>query len=225
MSAIKQRNSQYTEEQLRKMKRKEITTGLSDREIAFCENYIQDYNPTMAALKAGYKLDKQKTSIIGKLRNKQSVIDYTAWLKLKLYDKAMISAEDVFNMYAKLSFYDVTDYMKQDKDGSVTLKNFEEIDGQIIQEIRQDNNGNVTIKFPDRLKSMERLEKYMDSNPYDWNRKVEEEKLKILQERLFIDKFKAGMEEEMEDDGFIQALNDAIKNINFKTVLYKGEEN
>ena len=208
--------SEYTEEELLKMSREEMIDGMTDREVAFCEYYINDYNIKMAAIKAGYKTLSNKT--ISKIvRNKQSVINYIAWLKIRLYHKAAISAEDILNGYAKMAFYDITDYIEK-KGNKIVLKDFSKIDGQIIQEISQNASGGITIKFPDRLKAYDKLENYMDNNPYDWKRKIEEQKIEIMKEKVNIEKEKAGLNQEIEDDGFLEALEKAAEKINSEEV-------
>lgn len=189
------------------MSRQEIIEGMPEREVAYCEYYINDYNIKMSAMKAGYNVADNKT--VGKLvHSKQRVINYIAWLKLKLYDKALVKAEDVLNAYAKMAFYDVTDYFDI-KDGKLSLKDFKLIDGQIIQEISTNKDGVISVKFPDRIKAFSKLENYMDTNPLDWRRSLEERKVKIMEEKLALEKVKIGMSEEIEDDGFIEALESA----------------
>lgn len=189
------------------MSRQEIIEGMPEREVAYCEYYINDYNIKMSAMKAGYNVADNKT--VGKLvHSKQRVINYIAWLKLKLYDKALVKAEDVLNAYAKMAFYDVTDYFDI-KDGKLSLKDFKLIDGQIIQEISTNKDGVISVKFPDRIKAFSKLENYMDTNPLDWRRSLEERKVKIMEEKLALEKVKVGMSEEIEDDGFIEALESA----------------
>lgn len=205
------RVSQYTEEELRSFSRKEMIENLTDREVAFCEYYINDYNIKMAAIKAGFKPMQNKT--LSKIvAGKQKVIDYIAWLKIRLYDEACVNAVDILNSYAKMAFYDITDYIDK-KGNKIVLKDFDKIDGQIIQEISQNANGGINIKFPDRLKAFDKLENYMDVNPYDWKRKLEEKKVQLMEEKVNIEKTKVGLNDELEDDGFIEALENAAKNL------------
>lgn len=217
------KSSQYTEAELKEMGREELIAGMSDREIAFCEYYIQDYNLKMACIKAGYSVSSSRN--IGlKLRQKQQINDYICWLKLRLFHQACIKAEDVLNQYAKMAFYDITDYVEK-VGNKIKIKNFDEIDGQLIQEISQNASGGINVKFPDRLKSMERLENFLEPSPLDWKRNMEERKLKILEERLVIEKAKVGIGEELEDDGFIEALEKAALDIfNDDESLREGEE-
>ena len=194
---------------------------LTDREVAFCEYYINDYNIKMAAIKAGFKPMQNKT--LSKIvAGKQKVIDYIAWLKIRLYDEACVNAVDILNSYAKMAFYDITDYIDK-KGNKIVLKDFDKIDGQIIQEISQNANGGINIKFPDRLKAFDKLENYMDVNPYDWKRKLEEKKVQLMEEKVNIEKTKVGLNDELEDDGFIEALENAAKNLVIEEGLEEDE--
>lgn len=215
------RVSQYSEEELRSFSRKEMIENLTDREVAFCEYYINDYNIKMAAIKAGFKPMQNKT--LSKIvAGKQKVIDYIAWLKIRLYDEACVNAVDILNSYAKMAFYDITDYIDK-KGNKIVLKDFDKIDGQIIQEISQNANGGINIKFPDRLKAFDKLENYMDVNPYDWKRKLEEKKVQLMEEKVNIEKTKVGLNDELEDDGFIEALENAAKNLVIEEGLEEDE--
>ena len=215
------RVSQYSEEELRSFSRKEMIEDLTDREVAFCEYYINDYNIKMAAIKAGFKPMQNKT--LSKIvAGKQKVIHYIAWLKIRLYDEACVNAVDILNSYAKMAFYDITDYIDK-KGNKIVLKDFDKIDGQIIQEISQNANGGINIKFPDRLKAFDKLENYMDVNPYDWKRKLEEKKVQLMEEKVNIEKNKVGLNDELEDDGFIEALENAAKNLVIEEGLEEDE--
>ena len=204
MPPLKKMQSKYTEEELLEMSREEIIDGLQDREVAFCEYYIQDYNTKLAAIKAGYNVSSSR-HIGVRIKQKPRVNDYICWLKVRLYQKACVYAVDVLNQYAKLAFFDVTDYVEK-AGNKIKLKDFEMIDGQVIQEISQNSAGGINVKFPDRIKALEKLENFLDPSPLDWKRNIEERKMKILEERLVIEKQKVGLGDEIEDDGFMQAL-------------------
>ena len=123
-----------------------------------------------------------------------------------------------------MAFYDITDYIEK-RGNKIVLKDFDKIDGQIIQEITQNASGGITIKFPDRLKAYDKLENYMDNNPYDWKRRMEEQKLEIMKERINIEKSKAGLINEIEDDGFLDALEKAASLMNENDIEEGNVEN
>ncbi len=212
MPPKRKKPSRYTEEELNNLSREEMIEDLNDREIAFCEYYIHDYNIKVSAIKAGFA--PRSANIQGiKLRNKDEINDYIAWLKLKVYKKANVTALDILNFYAKAAHSDMSDYVTVENGRKLKLKSLEQVDGQLIQEITQNANG-VSIKLIPKMEALKRLEAYMDSNPYDWQRKIEERKLEILEERLKLERLKISPEDvEPEDDGFINALHKAAKGI------------
>ena len=199
---------QYTEEELMKMPRSKIIAPLTDKEVAFCEYYLQDYNVKIAAYKAGYSA----AGINFRLKNKQNIVNYLEWLKLRSFNQSMVNASDIINAYAKIAFYDINDYLEIYQSGKVRIKAPDQLDGRLIQEISVNNSGSFTVKFPDRMKALEKLEDYIPNLP-SFKRQIEERKVKILEDRLEIDKQRAGYEEELEDDNFIAALNNVAKGI------------
>lgn len=203
---------EYTTEQLNDFSREDMIEDLSDREIAFCENYIKDYNVKLAAIRAGIK-PKSANAMGLNFRSRKTINNYIAWLKVKAYQKANVDALDILNFYAKAAFSDITDYV--DVNGNkVRLKPMDEVDGQLIQELSQNIGGGLNIKLIDKMQALTRLEAYMDTNPYDWKRKIEERKVELLEQRLELDKKKFDPTElEGEDDGLIAALAKAAKGI------------
>ena len=65
----------------------------------------------------------------------------------------------------------------------------------------------------------------MDNNPYDWKRRMEEQKLEIMKERINIEKSKAGLTNEIEDDGFLDALEKAASLMNENDIEEGNVEN
>lgn len=198
----------YTEEELMRMTRSEIIAPLTDREVAFCEFYIQDFNLKIAMYKAGFSAAGANF----KLKHQKDISNYLEWLKIRAFSKTLIKAEDIINAYAKQAFYNINDYIEITNNGKVKLRSPEQLDGTLIQEISVNNSGSFTVKFPDRQKALSKLEDYIPDLPA-FSRQVEERKLRILEERLEIDKQKNDYEAEMEDDNFIEALNNVAKGI------------
>ena len=199
-----------TEEELLNMTREEATLDLNDKQRAFCENYIGNYNIKMSAIKAGYS-PTSAHSVGWKLRQEPDVNRYLAWLKLRVGRECHIQAVDIIDKYIRIGFTDITDFVevKTSRLGgkTINIKDLEEIDGQLIKRIAQNTNGGFSIEMQDKMKALEKLEQYFDVMPKDWKQKIEERKLEIAVERLEIEKIKIGMvEDAIEDDGFIAAL-------------------
>lgn len=213
MARVKRVVSQLSEQELDKMTRSELIKDLDEREIAFCENFVQSHNIRIAAVKAGYNVGTNLTMYSYKLMNNEGIKNYIAWLNVKMYRKAMINAEQIIEFYGKMAFYDVTDFVDITPSGKLKIKSFDLIDGQLIQEINQNSQGGYSIKFPDRLRALEKLENFMNPSPYDWKRNIEERKLKLLETEMEIKKSKLGIGQEVEDDNFLEALKSISSNV------------
>lgn len=202
--------TEETEEELLNMTRDEATLNLNDKQRAFCEYYIGNYNIKLAAIKAGY--GPKSAHVVGwKLRQDVDVNRYLAWLKLQVGRECHVRAVDIIDHYIRIAFADITDYIeiKEGKLGGKTLsiKDLDEIDGQLVKKISQNTNKGVSIEMQDKIKALEKLEQYFDVMPKNWKQEIEERKLAIAEERLEIEKIKIGIvAEEIQDDGFIQAL-------------------
>ncbi|WP_245671856.1 terminase small subunit [Desulfuribacillus stibiiarsenatis] len=217
------------EVQPRKIIEQEISkledAGLTEKQRLFCLYYIKSFNATMAAIKAGYS--KDTAHVIGheNLR-KPKIANEIRRLKGTMHQDIFVDAMDVLNKYIKIAFADITDYVdfgrkkeivkeevgtnnegepileeKEYEYNYVHFKNAVDVDGTVISEVKQGKDG-VSIRLADKMKALEKLEKYFDLIPDTWKRKIEEEKL-AMQKR----KIEEPDEGDTEDDGFIDALN------------------
>ncbi|CBZ04138.1 terminase small subunit [Clostridium botulinum] len=204
-------------------------TKLTDKQRLFCIYYVKSFNQTMAAIKAGYSPERAHVTGSELVRNSK-VKAYIKELKGKMTEEIFIDAMDVLNKYIKIAFADITDYLTfgqkevtimgpfgpvKDEEGNELTKvvnyvDFKEsniVDGTIISEVKQGKDG-VSIKFEDRMKALDKLSQYFDLFPDNFKRKIEDEKVKQAREKLELEKSKVnGDETEVEDDGFLDALN------------------
>ena len=204
---------------------------LTEKQRLFCLYYVKCFNATQAAIKAGYS--KDTAHVIGweNLRKLQISAEIKR-LKGSMLEDLYIDAMDVLHKYLQLAFADVTDFVEfgqkevpiltmfgpaKDEEGNILTKlvNFvdfkssTDIDGTIIQEVKQSKEG-VAIKFADRMKALEKLERYFDLLPDHHKRRIEEERLKLDREKLSLEKAKTGDPEDTQDDGFMSALEGKI---------------
>lgn len=195
-----------TEEELLDMPRSLVIDGLTDKQITFCEEYTKTNNITLAAKRAGFS--KKSLNIMAwKTRQHPKCARYISWLKIRVVNNCQIKAAELIDQYMKIAFADITDYVQLDRFGNVKIKDLDDIDGQVVVEIKQTGSG-VTVKLADKQKALEKLEQYFDTMPNDWKRKIEEKKLAILEQRLELEKIRAGQENPNDyDDGFLEALN------------------
>lgn len=206
---------------------------LTDKQRFFCIHYVKTFNATQSAIKAGYAPESAHVRGHELVRNSK-VGAYIRELKSQMTDTLFLDAMDVLRKYAEIAFSDITDYLKfgkkeepvmtmfgelKDEDGNVIKKevnyvDFNEssqVDGTIITEAKQGKDG-VSIKLADKMKALDKLDKYFELLPENYKRKVEEGKLEIQREKLALDKAKSNIDDgDYEDDGFIEALGDAVE--------------
>ena len=198
------------EEELLSLKRKEVIAPLTERERKFCEYYVHNFNIKTAAVKAGYS-PTSANSAGWAVRQKYSVNRYICWLKLRLSKELHISSMDVVDMYARIAFADMADFVDITPTGRVKVKPAEYLDGQIIHRLKEGVQG-IEIELEDRMKALQKIEDYFDIMPADWRQKIEERKVAIMEERLAMDKEDRATSK-FEDDGFIEALTGVAEEV------------
>ena len=118
----------------------------------------------------------------------------------------------MIDMYMRIAFADMADFGTLKK-GKFIPHDLELVDGQLIKAIKQSPHGTM-IELIDKLPALKKLEEYFDFMPKDWKQELEEKKLKLLEQKLEIEKVKAGMgDTNVEDDGFLQALYESADSI------------
>lgn len=213
-------------------------TDLTQKENLFCLHYVKSFNASQAAIKAGYS--KQSSYNEGpRILKRPHVKRRIKELKGDLTDSLFLNAADVMNEYMKIAFADITDYItfdsyvryERDEDGGIRLDdedqpityqvsraNFissEEVDGTIITEVKQGKDG-VSIKLADKMKALEKLEKYFDAfGDARHKRRIDNERLKVTQAEMQLKESEAAVkkdEEEMKNQSDnLEGLSEAIK--------------
>lgn len=199
-----------------------VNDELTEKQRLFCLHYVKRFNATTAAIKAGYSPDTayqigyqqlQKTSVSNEIKRIKSMMQHDVF----------VDVMDIFNKYASIAFADITDYVefgqKEEivmteegpvidpvteehmtyKRNFVTFKQCNEVDGSLISEVKQGKDG-VSVKLLDKMKALEKLEKYFDLLPDHHKRSLENERLKMDKERLELDKAKAAGEGDLDED-------------------------
>lgn len=203
---------------------------LTDKQRFFCLYYLKYWNATKAYQKA-YGCDYLSAKTNGnRLMTNANINLEIDRLKSEQFGNLKLDGQAVLQKYIDIAFTDITDYLTfgkkevpvigmmgpiKDKDGNQLMKevnyvDFHEsaaVDGALISEVKQGRDG-VSIKLADKMKALEKLELYFDLLPDKFKRRIEEERLKL-------DQAKAGDsgEEEVEDDGFLEALNGRVNEV------------
>lgn len=201
-------------------------TDLTDKQRLFCLYYVRCFNATKAYQKA-YECDYRTAQSNGyKLLTNTYIKSEIQMLKQNKLNREFLSEEDIFQKYMDIAFADITDYVKfgqetvpvmgsfgpiQIKDentgknvtltkvvNTVRFRESDLVDGTLISEVRQGKDG-ASIKLLDKQKALQWLSDHMDLA-------TEEQKAKIA---LLRAKSQNDDEEEIADDGFIEALKGA----------------
>lgn len=196
---------------------------LSERQVVFCLHFLKSRNATMAALKAGYA--KSSAHVAGcRLLKNDKVREYLNQLRQDMRVELFLEAADVIQEYLKIAFADMSDYVEfgqkeilvgVTKQGEpitrtvnrVDFKDHTEVDGTLIKEVKNGKDG-VSIKLHDKMKALEKLEKYLDLLPDHHKRRVEEERLKLDRERFDHEKSKGGDSGKEQSGDWVTALQE-----------------
>ncbi|MCM1564911.1 MAG: terminase small subunit [Dehalobacter sp.] len=202
--------------------------GLTEKQRLFCLYYIKSFNGTMSAIKAGYEPSRAHVTASELVRNSKIAAEIRR-LKGMVMEELFIDAMDVLERYVKIAFADMNDFVSFGQEevpvmgmfgpvevddpetgkkvpltqmvNVIRFKDSTMVDGGLICQVKKGRDG-VSIKLEDRQKALDKLEKYFDLFPDKFQRRIEEEKLKLAQRKVGdLDP------DEPADDGFIEALN------------------
>ncbi|AFL99507.1 phage terminase, small subunit [Desulfitobacterium dehalogenans ATCC 51507] len=208
-------------------------SNLTEKQVLFVAEYLTDFNATRAAMAVGYS--KKSAHAIGweNLRKPEIQAEIQRQTAI-VTDNLGITSQRVLLEYLKIAFADIGEYVtfgqrevpvmgpfgplyegkgKNKKPiteivNYIDLNESAELDSSLISEVKMGRNG-TSIKLHDKMKALEKLEKYLDLLPDNHKRRMEEEKLKLEEEKFRLEQRKAGdlEQDEPADDGFIDALN------------------
>lgn len=188
---------------------------LTDKQRLFCIYYVKLFNATKAYQKAYGVSRETAESISYRMMENDGVKTEIKRLKQHRMNDMLFDKHDVLQKYKDIAFADITDFATfgtetvkafndageevEYKVNRMYFKDSSEIDGTIVTEVKQGKDG-VSIKLADKMKALDFLAKYTDLLNEN-----ELKQLKVEKERIAIAK-ESGIEEEREDDGFLDAL-------------------
>ncbi|ARK28784.1 terminase small subunit [Halalkalibacter krulwichiae] len=166
---------------------------LNDNQKMFCLYYLKYYNAIKAYQKA-YDCDyKSAHSNAHRMMANEGVRTEIQRLKAEQQSGVFLDAQVILQKYMDIAFADITDFLtfgrkevEVDKGENgepimvevnyVEFKNSHAVDGTIVTEVKQGKDG-VSIKLADKMKALEKLEKYVELLSDTQKSKLEEEKL------------------------------------------------
>ncbi len=184
---------------------------LTEKQKLFCLFYVNNFNATLSAIKAGYS--KKTATVIG-YENLGKPYIRAEINKLKEIKKQalLVDENDIVERYMKIAFSDMTDFVGfgteevagkkgKYKKNILYFKNDEMVDGAIINEISVGING-AKIKLEDKLKALNWLGEYFNTNP------MNKHKIKYDNRKLELEEKKQKSEESGIADAWIKALEE-----------------
>ena len=139
-----------------------ISDSLNDKQRAFCEEYIIDFNGAQAAIRAGYA-EKTARITAAKLLTKSNIQTYLSELIQERKERVKVSQDDVVRELSHIAFDDIKNYLKfktekvkvDEVDGKpiydyktiVDVKDSQTIDTRNIQEVAIAPNGAFKFKL------------------------------------------------------------------------------
>ena len=161
---------------------KTLNGNLTEKQKKFCAAYLKHLNLSKAVRESGYSLYHGY-----RLMEQPKIREYIADEKDKMFKNMMVDAYDVLNVYLRIAFADIKDFLEighaEDerdprKSDYVRIKDVSDMDGQIVDEIVTTSYG-IRLKLCDRMKALEKLEKYFELLGEDWRKAIAQEKVKL----------------------------------------------
>lgn len=222
-----QNKSVHTKKECKKIAEEIVETSELDEEHQlFCIYYLKYHNKVKAYQKVKPNTPYNSACVMASRWSKQpAVIEEINRLKKELYEDALLDPHDIVQKYIDIAFADLNDYLEYGQEEvpviiknpdtgedevlkrTVNMVKFKEsafADGTILSEVKQGRNG-ASIKLADRMKALDWLSKHMNLATEEQRAKID--LIKARTRKIAIDDEK----EEIEDDGFLEALNASAK--------------
>ena len=222
-----QNKSEHTKKECKKIAEEIVETSELDEEHQlFCIYYLKYHNKVKAYQKVKPNTPYNSACVMASRWSKQpAVIEEINRLKKELYEDALLDPHDIVQKYIDIAFADLNDYLEYGQEEvpviiknpdtgedevlkrTVNMVKFKEsafADGTILSEVKQGRNG-ASIKLADRMKALDWLSKHMNLATEEQRAKID--LIKAQTRKIAIDDEK----EEIEDDGFLEALNASAK--------------
>lgn len=147
----------------KKSKKPDIVEGLSDKQLAFCREYLKDFNATQAAIRAGYS-QKATRQIASELLAKPDIQNQIQEFASQINEKTGNDIEKIILRLQLFAFGSLRDVADWDANG-LYLKDSETLGEKAvliseITETRNDKGTTLKVKLHDPVKCLELLGRY-----------------------------------------------------------------
>ena len=222
-----QNKSVHTKKEYKKIAEEIVESSELDEERQlFCIYYLKYHNKVKAYQKVKPSTPYNSACVMASRWSKEpAVIEEINRLKKELYEDALLDPHDIVQKYIDIAFADINDYLEYGREEvpvivknpitgedeilkqTVNMVKFKEsayVDGTILSEVKKGKDG-ASIKLSDRMKALDWLSKHMNLATEEQRAKID--LIKAQTRKIAIDDEK----EEIEDDGFLDALNASAK--------------
>lgn len=222
-----QNKSVHTKKECKKIAEEIVETSELDEERQlFCIYYLKYHNKVKAYQKVKPHTPYNSACVMASRWSKEpAVIEEINRLKKELYEDVLLDPHDIVQKYIDIAFADINDYLEYGREevpvivknpitgedeilkqtvNIVKFKDSKYVDGTILSEVKKGKDG-ASIKLSDRMKALDWLSKHMNLATEEQKAKID--LIKAQTKKITIDDEK----EEIEDDGFLDALNASAK--------------
>ena len=108
----------------------------NDKQIAFCREYVKDYNGTQAAIRAGYSkktAQEQSSQLLSKLIIQEEILKR----ERQFENRVGINKEKILRELALIGFSSMDDYVDIDENGIVIAKCFDQMQAGAVRAIKK----------------------------------------------------------------------------------------
>ncbi len=222
-----QNKSVHTKKECKKIAEEIVEISELDEERQlFCIYYLKYHNKVKAYQKVKPSTPYNSACVMAsRLSKEPAVIEEINRLKKELYEDALLDPHDIVQKYIDIAFADINDYLEYGREEvpvivknpitgedeilkqTVNMVKFKEsayVDGTILSEVKKGKDG-ASIKLSDRMKALDWLSKHMNLATEEQRAKID--LIKAQTRKITID----DEQEEIADDGFLDALNASAK--------------
>ena len=135
-----------------------LASTLSYKQRDFLRHYLETGDAVYSMVQAGYRNPTEKEATKMMLNPNIYMVLQQIEMERRAVMEQQITGVELISILAKIARVDITQFLEMSKNGNIRLKDIEDIDGTVLNEIQQrvDSDGDVSfkIKTSDRLNAI-----------------------------------------------------------------------
>lgn len=137
----------------------DFESNLKPQHQAFVHAYLESFNATQSAIKAGFNPTHAKAYGYQLLQRSDIKTEIERFTKMKA-DYVKVEQFQLVEQLTKIAFADITDYITWNHEEVNFVQDLDYVDGQVVAEVYA-HNGKRKIRLHDKLKAIELLGKHL----------------------------------------------------------------